>query len=105
MSPASVMKVFVVQGAFIGVIGTIIGAVLGVITAQNVQTIIPALESFFKTELFPSDVYVISDFPAEMKWVDVGRIVGASLGMSFLATLYPAWRASRVQPAEALRYE
>ena len=105
MSPASVMKVFMVQGAFIGVIGTLIGAGIGVLTAQNVQTIIPALESFFRTELFPSDVYVISDFPAEMRWTDVGRIVGASLGMSFLATLYPAWRASRVQPADALRYE
>ena len=69
------------------------------------ETIIPAVENFFQTELFPSDIYIISDFPAEMRWADVARIVGASLGMSLLATLYPAWRASRVQPAEALRCE
>lgn len=105
MSPGSVMKVFMVQGAFIGIIGTIIGSIIGVITALNVDVIIPALESFFKTELFPADVYVISDFPAEMRWTDVTRIVGSALVMSFIATLYPAWRASRVEPAEALRYE
>lgn len=105
MSPASVMKVFMVQGSFIGIVGTIIGSIVGVITALNVETIIPAMETFFNTELFPSDVYIISDFPAEMKWSDVIRVVGSALVMSFLATLYPAWRASKVEPAEALRYE
>jgi lipoprotein-releasing system permease protein len=105
MSPASVMKVFMVQGSFIGIVGTIIGSIVGVITALNVETIIPAMETFFNTELFPSDVYIISDFPAEMKWSDVTRVVGSALVMSFLATLYPAWRASKVEPAEALRYE
>ena len=105
MSPGSVMKVFMVQGAFIGIVGTIIGSIVGLLTALNVETIIPAIESFFNTELFPSDVYVISDFPAEMRTVDVARIVGVSLLLSFFATLYPAWRASRVEPAEALRYE
>lgn len=105
MSPGSVMKVFMVQGSFIGITGTIVGGILGVITALNVETLIPALESFFNTELFPSDVYVISDFPAQMKWADVSRIVGAALLMSFFATIYPAWRASRVDPAEALRYD
>jgi len=105
MSPASVMKVFMVQGSFIGIVGTLIGSVLGVITALNVETLIPAIESFFDTQLFPADVYVISNFPAEMKWSDVSRIVISALVMSFLATLYPAWRASRVEPAEALRYE
>ena len=99
------MKVFMVQGTLIGVIGTILGGGLGVITALNIETIIPAIEEFFNTELFPSNVYLISDFPAEMRWSDVTRVVFASLGMSFLATLYPAWKASRVQPAEALRYE
>ena len=105
ISPGSVMKIFMVQGTVIGVIGTILGGVFGILTALNIETIIPALEEFFHTELFPSDVYVISDFPAEMRWKDVSRIIGASLCMSFVATLYPAWRASRVQPAEALRYE
>jgi lipoprotein-releasing system permease protein len=105
MSPASVMKVFMVQGSFIGIVGTLIGSALGVITALNVETLIPAIESFFDTQLFPADVYVISNFPAEMKWSDVSRIVISALVMSFLATLYPAWRASRVEPAEALRYE
>ncbi|NKB77281.1 MAG: lipoprotein-releasing ABC transporter permease subunit [Gammaproteobacteria bacterium] len=105
LSPKSVMKVFMVQGTVIGVIGTLIGGGLGVLTAMNIETIIPAIEEFFNTELFPSDVYVISDFPAEMRWADVSRVVLASLSMSFLATIYPAWKASRVQPAEALRYE
>ena len=105
MSPAGVMRVFVVQGVFIGVAGTIIGGALGVLTALNIETIIPALENFFNTELFPVDVYVITDFPAQMRWSDVSRVIGAALAMSFLATLYPAWRASRVEPAEALRYE
>lgn len=105
MSPGSVMKVFMVQGAFIGIVGTLAGSVFGVITALNVETLIPAIERFFDTQLFPADVYVISDFPAEMKWSDVSRVVISALVMSFLATLYPAWRASRVEPAEALRYE
>ncbi len=105
MSPASVMKVFMVQGSAIGIIGTLIGGIIGVITAQNIETIIPALESLFQTELFPADVYIISDFPADMRWNDVIRVITAALIMSFVATLYPAWRASRVQPAEALRYD
>ena len=69
------------------------------------STIIPAIENFFNTELFPADIYVISDFPAEMRWPDVTRVIISALLMSFLATIYPAWRASKVQPAEALRYE
>ena len=105
MSPVSIMKVFMVQGSVIGIVGTLVGGVLGIITALNVETLIPAIEAFFNTELFPSSVYIISDFPAEMKWSDVIRIVSSALGMSFVATLYPAWRASRVEPAEALRYE
>ena len=105
MSPGSIMKIFMVQGTVIGIVGTVLGGIFGVITALNVETLIPAMESFFNTELFPSDIYLISDFPAEMRWVDVSRIVGIALVMSFLATLYPAWRASRVQPADALRFE
>jgi lipoprotein-releasing system permease protein len=105
MSPSSIMKVFMVQGSVIGVVGVLLGGVFGVITAVNVETIIPAIENFFNTQLFPADIYVISDFPAEMRWADVFRVIFAALLMSFLATIYPAWRASKVQPAEALRYE
>lgn len=105
MSPGGVMRVFMIQGVFLGITGTAIGAVLGVITALNVETLIPAIESFFNTELFPGDVYIISEFPAQMRWTDVARITGASLLMSFLATIYPARRASGVKPAEALRHE
>jgi len=105
MSPASIMKVFMVQGTVIGFVGTLAGAVLGVITALNVQTIVPALERLFNTELFPVNVYVITDFPAELRWPDVCWVVILALLLSFLATLYPAWRASRVQPADALRYD
>ena len=105
LSPAGVMKIFMVQGTVIGVAGTMLGGALGVLTALNVETIIPAIENFFNTELFPMDVYLISDFPAQMRWTDVTRIIGVALAMSFLATLYPAWKASRLRPAEALRYE
>ncbi len=105
MSPASIMKVFMVQGTVIGFVGTFAGAILGVITALNVQTIVPALERLFNTELFPVNVYVITDFPAELRWPDVFWVVILALLLSFLATLYPAWRASRVQPADALRYD
>lgn len=105
MSPGSVMAVFMVQGTVIGIIGTVLGGVTGVITSLNVETLVPFLENLFSIEFFPADVYVISDFPAELHWNDVVRITLASFIMSVTATLYPAWRASRTQPAEALRYE
>lgn len=105
MSPGSVMKVFMVQGTVIGVVGTLTGAVLGVLTALNVKTLIPAIEHFFNTELFPINIYLINEFPAELRWPDVTWVVVISLLLSFLATIYPAWRASRVQPADALRYD
>ena len=75
------------------------------ITALNVPTLIPFLENLFRIEFFPASIYVISDFPAEMHWRDVGQIILVSFTLSFLATVYPAWRASTVQPADALRYE
>lgn len=105
MSPGSIMKVFMVQGTVIGVVGTLLGAVFGVFTALNVKTLIPALENFFNTELFPISVYLITDFPAELRSQDVGWVIAIALLLSFLATIYPAWRASRMQPAEALRYD
>ncbi len=105
LSPRSVMGVFIVQGTVIGIIGTLIGGSVGVLTAVNVETLIPAIERLFDTQFFPDEIYVISDFPAEMRWPDVIKITSASFLMSLVATVYPAWRASRTQPAEALRYE
>ena len=105
MSPRSVMGVFMVQGVVIGMIRTLIGGITGVVTALNIETLVPQVEAWFGIEFFPANIYVISDFPAEMHWNDVTRIISASLVMSLLATIYPAWRASRTQPAEALRYE
>ncbi len=105
LSPRGVMGVFMVQGILIGAVGTILGGLTGVLTSLNIETLVPFFENLFSVKFFPADVYVISDFPAEMHWGDVGRITAASLLMSTVATLYPAWRASRTQPAEALRYE
>ena len=105
MTPKGIMGIFIVQGMVIGVIGTIMGAITGVLTALNIKTIVPFLEGIFGVQLFPADVYVISDFPAEMHWNDVTSIIIAALIVTVLATLYPAWRASRTQPADALRYE
>ena len=105
MSPGSVMGIFMVQGTVIGIIGTILGAVTGVVTSLNIETLVPFVENLFSIEFFPADVYVISDFPAELHWDDVVKITLASLLMSVVATLYPARRASKTQPAEALRYE
>ncbi len=105
MSPKGIMGVFMVQGVIIGVIGTILGGITGIVTSLNIETLVPFFETLFGVKFFPADVYVISDFPAEMHWDDVIKITGASLIMSAVATLYPAWRGSRTQPAEALRYE
>ncbi len=105
LSPNKVMGIFFVQGVTSGVLGTLIGAVLGVLTALNIAVIVPFIESLVGYQLFPADVYVISDFPAELRWSDVSTIVIVSILISMLATLYPAWRASKTQPAEALRYE
>jgi lipoprotein-releasing system permease protein len=105
MSPRSVMAVFMVQGSVIGVVGTLFGVICGVVLAINVPSIVPVIESLFNTKFLAPDVYYISELPSDMQWIDVLRIASLSLGLSLLATLYPAWRASRTQPAEALRYE
>ncbi len=105
VSPASVMGIFMVQGAIIGIVGTLIGVVGGVALALNVETIVPAIERLFQVQFLPADVYYISELPSELRWPDVAKITAVSLVLSLLATLYPAWRASRTAPAEALRYE
>jgi lipoprotein-releasing system permease protein len=104
-SPASVMKIFMVQGSLIGVIGTALGVVGGVLLALNVETVVPAIEHVFGIQFLAKDVYYISELPSKLEWRDVATIGGVSLALSFLATLYPSWRASRTEPAEALRYE
>jgi lipoprotein-releasing system permease protein len=104
-SPASVMQIFVVQGAMIGVIGTLLGVVGGVLLGWNVDTVVPAIENTLGFKFLSKDVYYISDLPSDVQWSDVSTIGLVSLVLSFVATLYPSWRASRVNPAEALRYE
>ncbi|ROO32754.1 lipoprotein-releasing ABC transporter permease subunit [Salinisphaera japonica] len=105
MKPRSVMTIFITQGMLIGVIGTIIGVVLGVLLSVNMVHIVPFVESVLHTSLFSADVYYISQLKGELHWHDVWQISALALGLAFLSTLYPAWRAARIQPAEALRYE
>ena len=104
-TPRQIMTIFMVQGTVIGVVGTLIGGVLGVIAAINVSAMVGWVERMTGQHIFTSDVYFISNLPSELQWQDVALICGAGLVMSFLATLYPAWRASQIQPAHALRYE
>lgn len=104
-SPRSIMGMFIVQGTLIGLLGTALGLVGGVSLALNVETIVPALEKFFGVQFLPSDVYYISELPSQLRWSQVTTIGLVAFFMSSLATLYPAWRASRTDPASALRYE
>ena len=104
-SPGSIMKIFIIQGVVIGVLGTAMGVAGGLGLALNVETIVPAIESFFNVEFLAADVYYISEVPSELHWKDVWVMASVSMGLSLLATLYPAWRAARTHPAEALRYE
>jgi lipoprotein-releasing system permease protein len=103
--PSSIMSIFMVQGALIGVIGTLAGAVIGVLIALNIETIVPMIESLFHVQFLAKDVYAISDLPSKLEWPDVITIVIMSFVLSLLATLYPSYKASTINPAEALRYE
>jgi lipoprotein-releasing system permease protein len=105
MSPGNIMSVFIYQGTIIGFIGTLLGLAGGISLALNVSTIVGAIESFFQVQFMPPDLYYISGFPSRLDWNDVTVIGVLSFVMSVLATIYPAWRASRTMPAEALRYE
>ena len=104
-SPASIMGVFVVQGAMVGVIGTLSGLGLGLLVAFNIDVIVPALEALFHASFLPKDIYLISRMPSEPQSTDIVPVAIISLVLAFVATLYPSWRASQVNPAEALRYE
>ena len=103
--PGSIMKIFVVQGSIIGVLGTILGVTSGVLLALNLETVVPIIERSLGMDLFPAEVYYINELPSKLDWSDVGIIGAISLALSLLATIYPSWRASRINPAEALRYE
>lgn len=104
-SHGSIMTIFIVQGAVIGVVGTLLGDFLGVLLALNVEDLVPAIESLFGVHFLPADIYYISEVPSDLHWGDVTRITVVALALSLVATLYPAWRAARTAPAEALRYE
>jgi lipoprotein-releasing system permease protein len=104
-SPRGIMKIFMVQGALIGVLGTVLGVVSGVAFALNIDVVVPFLERLLNIQLLPPDLYYITELPSELQRGDVTVITLVSLAISLAATLYPSWRASRVNPAEALRYE
>lgn len=105
MTPRQIMAIFMVQGSIIGLTGTLIGTVLGILGALNVSALVTWLERVSGQHIFSSDVYFISTLPSELRLEDVLLVTLAALMLSFLATLYPAWRAAQTQPAEALRYE
>jgi lipoprotein-releasing system permease protein len=104
-SPRGIMKIFFVQGALIGVLGTAVGVASGVALALNIDVVVPFLERLLDLQLMPPDLYYITELPSELQRGDVAVITLVSLAISLLATVYPSWRASRVNPAEALRYE
>jgi lipoprotein-releasing system permease protein len=104
-SPGSIMRIFIIQGTLIGVIGLALGITGGVALALNVETVVPFLERVFSIQFLAKDVYYISDLPSDLHWSDVRIIASSSFVLTVLATLYPSWRAARVNPAEALRYE
>jgi len=104
-SPRSIMKIFMIQGGLVGLIGTAIGVGLGVLVALNIDVIVPFIEQLLGVQFLPRDIYLISALPSDLRWADVWTIGGVAVVLAFLATLYPSWWAARVKPAEALRYE
>ena len=105
LTSQSVMGIFMVLGAIIGIVGTMLGTVGGVILALNVETIVPAIEKLFHVQFMAADVYYISELPSKLVWSDVYAIASMAFFLSLLATIYPAWQAAKINPAEVLRYE
>ncbi len=103
--PGMILRIFVIQGSLIGIIGTGLGVLGGIGLAQNIALVVPFLEQFFGFSLFPADIYYISELPSELRSRDIIGFALMTLAMSFLSTLYPSWRASKTHPAEALSYE
>ena len=104
-SPRSIMKIFIVQGIVIGVVGTLLGSVGGVVLALNLDVVVPFIEQMFGVQFLAKDVYYISVLPSDLRYHEVALVAGMSFLICLLATLYPSYRASQTQPAEALRYE
>jgi lipoprotein-releasing system permease protein len=104
-SPRSIMKIFMIQGALVGLLGTAVGVGLGVLIALNVDVIVPFIERLLGMQFLPKDIYLISTLPSDLRWSDVWTIGSVAVVLAFVATLYPSWWAARVKPAEALRYE
>jgi len=104
-SPASVLAIFVIQGALIGIIGTLLGVAAGVALARNIDVVVPAIERLFNVQFLDKSVYYISDLPSDLQRSDVVTVAAIALTLALVATLYPAWKAARVNPAAALRYE
>lgn len=98
------MRVFFLTGATIGVVGTIVGVILGLSFSLNIESIRQFLQGLSGTELFSEEIYFLTKLPAKVDWKEVFAVIGMSLVLSFLATLYPAWRAARLDPVEALRF-
>jgi lipoprotein-releasing system permease protein len=104
-SPRSIMKIFIVQGTWIGVVGTTLGVIGGVLLAYNVETVIAMIEHLFRVQFLSREVYYISEIPSDLQLDDVIAVAVVSFVLTLLATLYPSYRASKINPAEALRYE
>ena len=104
-SPRSIMKIFMIQGALVGILGTMLGVGGGVLVAMNIDVIVPFIEHLLGVQFLSKDIYFISTVPSDLRWPDVTKIGVLAVILAFLATLYPSWWAARVKPAEALRYE
>ena len=104
-APRSILAIFVVQGALIGLVGCLVGIVLGVLLALNIGTVVSGIEHLFHVAFLPQNIYFVSSLPSDLQLSDVVSIGAVSVLLSFVATLYPSWSASRVEPAQALRYE
>ncbi|NRR31168.1 lipoprotein-releasing ABC transporter permease subunit [Oxalobacteraceae bacterium] len=104
-APRSIMKIFMIQGALVGILGTLCGVGLGVLVALNIDVIVPFIEHLLGVQFLSKDIYYISSVPSDLRWPDVFKIGGVAVILAFVATIYPSWWAARVKPAEALRYE
>ena len=104
-TPRSVLAIFMTQGTAIGAIGTAAGVLLGVLVSINLESLVHGLESLLGTQFLNAQLYFMSDLPARVQWADVVKIAGTAFGLCCLSTLYPSWRAARIQPARALRHD
>ncbi|MBM4225860.1 MAG: FtsX-like permease family protein [Gammaproteobacteria bacterium] len=104
-SRADILRTFAIQGVLIGLVGTLAGALLGIALADQIEAIVRTIEGLFGVQFMDAKVYFMTDLPAVVEWSDVARVCGVAFVLCALATLYPAWRAARTEPAEALRHE